>query len=273
MSTRRSDQSSQEFFPPPAEVGLGIATDVEARFPTTRLIHVADGHVLYTPSRPDYRDGNMTYLRQPPTPSNDWVWRAAEAMVEHKVPHIKVGWEQPIGSDPINLGEPFKTVCDVVMTRASSEVEARDEAFVELTTDDDLAAMTELDEVCAAEWNWPKDFVSWYAGQTRERVKRGVARWFAMQEAGEIVATAGLVVTKDGLRFQDVQTRPNKRRQGWATRLIQSMVSDPSNGGTADYVIVAEQGGVAEKLYRDLGFQTVSQLVTATAGASTSVDQ
>lgn len=270
MSTRQSEQSSQEFFPPPPAVSLGISTDLQARFPATRWIPVADGNVLTTPSRPDYYDGNMTLLRQPPLASDDWGWRATEAIAQHGVPHVQIGWEQPLETEPVELGEPFTTSLDLVMTTtadASVRATPRDDAFVELKTEADFEAMAELDAVCAAEWNWPSDFVSWYSGQTRERVKRGVARWFAMRDGEQVVASAGLVVTENGLRFQDVQTHPQAQRKGWATRLMKSMLSDESHDD-ASFVLVAEDGGVAEAMYRKLGFEAVSRKVTALARQS-----
>lgn len=275
MSTRQSDQSSQEHFPPPPSAGIVVTTELETTFPASRVIAVADGHVVHTPSRPDYRDGNMIYLRRPPTPHDGWEWRAEEAMQEHSVGHVQIGWEEPFGTAPASLGKPFEVSRDLVLTREPEAIvattnEPDGRRFQQLTSESDLDSLVELDVAVAADSGECTEFASWFAQQAAEWIRRDGVRWFGVKDDEQLVAAAGLAVTSKGLRFQEVKTHPQHRRRGWATRLMTSIIREASSAAdqsTSDqpFVIVTEEHSHAEALYRKLGFTPASRLVTATA--------
>lgn len=288
MSTRQSDQSSQEFFPPPPAVGIGMATELETIYPTSRVIDVADGRVISTPDRPDFRDGNQTFLNRPPESRDQWEWRAATAFKEHGVDFVQIAWEEPLGSSDQILSSPFQTESDVVLTRSRDDKKPRDaNATVELSktggaisdvsihelqTDSDFDALVEQRTAVDRDQGECAEFSRWFSEAAVSQVRQGRARWFGVRDRAQLISTAGLVVTSAGLRFQEVMTHPKRRREGWATKLLQSMIAESSQEYDEQHVIVAAVGSPAEGMYRGLGFSPVSRLVTALARRDESLD-
>lgn len=275
MSTRQSDQSSQEFFPPPPAVGVGLASEVETTYPSSRVIDVADGQVIYTPGRPDFRDGNQTLLNRPPEPDDRWEWRTQTVFEEHAVDFVQLVWEEPLGASNRSLGPPFQTRQNVVLTRTIAEndsngesevlVDDVDSSFRELTSESDFEAFAQQRADVDEDQGLCAGLSRWFSTEAVSQIRLGQARWFGVRDGQRLVSTAGLVVTSAGLRFQDVMTHPNKRREGWATKLLHSMIAESSANADEQLVIVAEDGSAAEGIYRRLGFAPVSRLVTATA--------
>ena len=73
---------------------------------------------------------------------------------------------------------------------------------------------------------------------------------------GEVVATAGIFVTEDGVaRYQSVETHPDHRRQGLAAAVVHAAGQHGLDRlGVRTLVIVADVDGEAIGVYRRLGF-------------------
>ena len=85
---------------------------------------------------------------------------------------------------------------------------------------------------------------------------KGDAAWFGAFEGDRLVAELGIVDCGEGVaRYQAVVTGEDHRRQGLAGHLLGVAAAWAADRGAQRWVIVAEDGGDASRLYRARGFE------------------
>lgn len=100
------------------------------------------------------------------------------------------------------------------------------------------------------------DFLSYRVAETRHLSEGGRGACFGVFEEDELVSTAGVVCANRVARFQNVETRPDRRRRGLAGAVVAAAGAFARERlGAELLVIVADPAGPAISLYRRLGFQ------------------
>ena len=93
-------------------------------------------------------------------------------------------------------------------------------------------------------------------------VEAGHTCWFGAFAGDELAAELGIVDLGDGTaRYQSVLTAPAHRRRGLTSHLLAAAGAWAGGRGVGLWVIVAEPGGDAERLYRAAGFEQVGTAV------------
>jgi ribosomal protein S18 acetylase RimI-like enzyme len=84
--------------------------------------------------------------------------------------------------------------------------------------------------------------------------------WFAVRDGDGIVALASLLVRSEIGYVDGVSTLPEARRRGHATALTTRILAEAAGRKAAATYLLAEPDGDAERIYRRLGFETVSSI-------------
>lgn len=88
-------------------------------------------------------------------------------------------------------------------------------------------------------------------------------RWFAVTEADGRPAAFATLLVLEGVGFIDhVVTFPEARRRGHATALTRAILAEARAAGVGRTYLLAEPRGHAAHLYRRLGFEPVTQIVS-----------
>jgi len=103
------------------------------------------------------------------------------------------------------------------------------------------------------------------ATTTRARMsERGVAAWFGAFHGDRLAAQLGIVDCGDGVaRYQAVLTSTRHRRRGLAGHLIGVAAQWAADRGVQTWVIVADAGSPASKLYQRRGFVSAERSTQA----------
>jgi len=102
----------------------------------------------------------------------------------------------------------------------------------------------------------------------RALVDRGAAVFLGAFAGGSLAAELGMVACGETARYQDVRTDPGHRRRGLAGHLIGAAARWAAGAGCSRWVIVADAGGAAGRLYRSLGFVEDARTVEAYRASS-----
>ena len=103
------------------------------------------------------------------------------------------------------------------------------------------------------------DFEADVTRSRRRMVEAGHTRWFGAFDGAELVAELGVVdcgLAAEGhlARYQSVLTTPDHRRRGLTSHLLGLAARWAGNRGCDQWVIVADDGTDANRLYRAHGF-------------------
>jgi GNAT superfamily N-acetyltransferase len=98
-------------------------------------------------------------------------------------------------------------------------------------------------------------FIQAQSRQRQELVRTGHAAWFGAFFEGALVSDAGIVISGNRARYQDVETDADHRGKGLAARVISEAGAWAAERGCQELVIVTEADNPAGRLYRRLGFQ------------------
>lgn len=123
------------------------------------------------------------------------------------------------------------------------------------------SAWAALASVIAAHDPALSTFWEWRLAKYRELVERGRGAWFVASRDGGLAACGGVFWDSGLLRFQHVWTKPGHRGRGIAGALCAHALAACTAAPVA--LIVAEAGGVAERVYRRLGSMDFCWLHTA----------
>jgi len=252
---------------------LVLATDIDV-LPSDRIVERRGDHlVVRTPSNPTFYWGNFLVFDEPPAAGDAERWEAsfAEAFaVEPRVRHRAFTWDTGDG-DPGAVREEFEPrghAVEEVVGLVAEELRPHERrnrdieiAALDPFADDDLwAGVLELQignryEIYGDEASY-RDFSRSRQTGWRDLFRRGRGTWYAALDAGEVVASCGIVVTGGRGRYQAVDTAASHRRRGICSRLVvEASRHSAETFGAERFVIVADAGYHALGLYESLGFE------------------
>ncbi|WP_374929964.1 GNAT family N-acetyltransferase [Kytococcus sedentarius] len=246
----------------PASTRSDLAIDLLAG---TEVTDAGDHLVVRTPGRPGYHWGNFLQVtRGDVDDAAGWV-RRFEAIFPG-ARHLAVGLPRepdPAAWEALGLRADV-TECLTAHRAPRPTPVPPGHRVAPLTSDADWAQRiaTELAENEATGEYPPEEYAEFVAGQVAARrrlVQAGHAHWVgAWTHRGELAASMGIVVLEDGpvplARYQSVLTHPAHRRRGLARHLLTVAAQWAGDTGAGEWVIVADAGSDAGRLYRAAGF-------------------
>ncbi|MCW2921424.1 MAG: N-acetyltransferase [Thermoleophilia bacterium] len=253
---------------------LMVATDIDVLPDTSHVEDRGAYVVVRTPTNPSYHWGNFLLFREPPKPGDREQWEAAfeaEFGTEREYRHCAICWDRPgeegaartefvetAGYDPdpavALVAQPHELVEHPRMNR--------DVTVTALDPDGDdalWAGLLELQVLGREPGHSEADYRPFAEARMADRRKRfraGDGAWFVAQLAdGTIAGSCGVVVTQGRGRYQAVDTHPDHRRLGIATRVVYDAGRAAIDEYGAEHLVIAADAEYhALPLYESLGF-------------------
>lgn len=241
---------------------LGFRTDLALLTASGSVVEDRGTHlVVRSPDNPSYFWGNFLLLAEPPVPGGEREVVAAFRTEFPLADHVSIGIdtaeltdEARAAFEDAGLTVDVATVLTATTLEPPREVEAEVRA---LDGEEDWEARARLSRHVDAR---PTEeafmtFARQKNVQERRLVDAGRGQRFGAFVDGELIATAGVFVTEDGVaRFQSVETHPDHRRQGLAAAVVHAAGRHALDHlGVRTLVIVADTDGEAIGVYRRLG--------------------
>ncbi len=242
---------------------LGFRTDLALLTASGSIVEDRGTHlVVRSPDNPSYFWGNFFLLAEPPVPGGEKEVVGAFHTEFPLADHVSIGIDTAELTDEARAAfEAAGLTIDVatVLTAGSLVPPREVESEVrELTSEDDWEARARLSQQLYPSTS--EEAFMTYArqknAQERRLVDAGRGQRFGAFVDGELVSTAGVFVTEDGVaRFQSVETHPDHRRKGLAAAAVHAAGRHAlEHLGARTLVIVADDDGEAIGIYRRLGF-------------------
>jgi ribosomal protein S18 acetylase RimI-like enzyme len=238
---------------------LGTKTDDRLRPPGTLIDDHGDCRVIRTPSCPDYHFGNLISIEEPPAEAAPWLERCRREMADLAIQRLVLEWEQDVDA-PVLAGAQRR----MVLVRRGPGAPVPAPPGVVLRTlapgEEDSwrqACAIRLDDGAEFGPGYER-FLAWQQGTYRDADPRHFRNWGAF--TGERLE-ASLVCYEDDefVRVEDVLTRREARGRGIGPALIEAAyASARERRPRALSLIVADDGGAGDRLYRRLGFTPAS---------------
>lgn len=248
-------------------VSLGYRTDLMLRvLEGSQVADRGDYLVIRSPANPAFWWGNFLLLGSPPLPGETSRWLSAFAAEFPEAGHVALGVDVT-GEHAVDAAELLAAglQCDrsTVLTAAAAHDPPhprRDVTIRPLAGADDWRQAAELRVACyGAEPGGDLAFIEARIATERGLTEAGHGTWFGAFADGRLLAQLGLVSDGGGIaRYQNVETRPEARRQGLAGTLVAHAAKHGLEAlGARTLVIVADPGDVAIGVYRSVGFAAV----------------
>jgi RimJ/RimL family protein N-acetyltransferase len=259
-----SPESTHETTPPVAR-SLGYRTDLMLLALQGSRVERRDRYVVIrTPDNPTYHWGNFLLLPGDPAPGTMTWWIRAFHREFPNAGHLALGIDGVDGAtgDPADL-QAAGLVAESSTVMTATEVRPpsrpnRDASFRPLRDDADWRRALLLRE--ATNDGYPpaayREFARRKLIAMRRLQDRGHGCWFGAFEDDRMVAGLGLFTDGSGLaRYQNVTTHPDHRNRGLATTLVHAAARHTATHfGARRFVMVADPGYLAIRIYRSLGF-------------------
>lgn len=246
---------------------LGFRTDLALLTASGSVVEDRGTHlVVRSPDNPTFFWGNFLLLAQPPVPGGEREVVGAFHTEFPEADHVSLGIDAGELTDEARASfEAAGVAVDVatVLTTSSLQPPRDVEAEVRpLTGDEDWEARARLSQQLYPQTS-EEAFMTFARKknlQERRLVDAGLGQRFGAFVDGQLVSTAGVFVTEQGVaRFQSVETHAEHRRRGLAGAVVhgagQHALDHLLDGsGVRTLVIVADTDGEAIGIYRRLGF-------------------
>jgi ribosomal protein S18 acetylase RimI-like enzyme len=245
---------------------LGFRTDLALLTASGSVVEDRGTHlVVRSPDNPSYFWGNFILLARPPVPGGEREVVDAFRTEFPRADHVSIGIDAPdlpdgsrAAFEAAGMKVDVATVLTASTLTAPREVEAEVRA---LDGDDDWEARARLSRRLYPQTSEEAfmTFARQKSAQERRLVDAGRGQRFGAFVEGELVSTAGIFVTEDGVaRFQSVETHPYHRRKGLAAAVVYGAGQHAldhllAGAGVRTLVIVADTDGDAIGIYRRLG--------------------
>ncbi len=246
---------------------LGYRTDLSLLQMTgSSVVDRGDCLVVATTGNPHFWWGNFLLLRERPTvaKASGWVHR-----FEQELPwatHRAFGLDDPDaphGAFSALVSSGHQVERTTVMTTDAvlpPPHPCPDAILRPLSGDDDWTQHVTLAMLIHHDAEDPTalPFVEARASAHRRAVESDSGVWVGAFVDGELVSQLGLLAAGAGLgRYQDVETHPDRRRQGLAGALVHCAAGIMLRSHDVEtLVMVADPDDAAIRLYRSLGFTT-----------------
>lgn len=250
---------------------LGFRTDLRLLELTGSEIEDRGTHfVIRTPANPTYFWGNFLLLKHLPVPGGEREVIGAFHTEFPLAAHVSIGVDHADLTDDARAA--FKKAglaVDVATVLTASTVTAAREIEAEvrpLTSDEDWEARARLSQQLYPQTP-EESFMTFALGKNEQEkalVAGGRGQRFGAFVDGQLVSTAGIFVTEDGVaRFQSVETHTEHRRRGLAGAVVHAAGQHALDHlGVRTLVIVADTDGEAIGIYRRLGFSDSERQLT-----------
>ncbi|MCU0277429.1 MAG: GNAT family N-acetyltransferase [Candidatus Nanopelagicales bacterium] len=251
-----------------ADISLGWTTDLEVlRLGGSTISHRADHILVETPDNPGFHWGNFILVTDDRLAVDPQacvgVFRAALPQASH----LAIG----LPGEPAAGWESLDVILerDEVLTSPAPpplRPPPRGYSVRQLRTqsDWDACAEAELAEFVRNGGSVDAEFERYVRGRMRARAVltgTGRAAFFGAFDADGLAADLGIVLVEQGARYQSVSTAFGHRRRGLASHLLSVAGGWAADRGAQLWVILAEPGSDARRLYGALGFGVAGQSV------------
>lgn len=237
---------------------LGWATDLAVlRLGGSSVEHHGDHWVVRSPDNPSYHWGNLLLAERAVEDGAGWAVAFERAFPEAAHRSIALvsrpadvsAWTErayEVGHDVVLAADVPPPVTDL-----PADYEVRP------LGDDDWDASLDLRLDSFGE---DETFERAATDTRRRMVAEGHTRWLGAFAGDSLAAELGIVDVGDGVaRYQSVLTAPDHRRRGLTRHLLAEAAAWAASRGARRWVIVAEPGSDAERLYRAAGFSPVAE--------------
>ena len=241
---------------------LGFRTDLMLRRLAGASVDDRGDHIVVaTAANPGFWWGNFLLLAEPPRDITPWVAAFQDAFP--LAAHVAIGVDGVEGATGDTTG--LEAQVDVVLTATRFAPRPPDpyKRIRRLESDVDWAQAVELQLVSHGDRPSPSHrlFVERRVAEERALAEAGHGAWFGAFPDGTLRASLGIVTDGSGIaRYQNVETQPEFRRQGLATRLVYE-AGVQALAEAVTLVIVADPDDVAIGIYRAAGFVDREQQV------------
>lgn len=242
---------------------LGFRTDLALLTASGSIVEDRGTHlVVRTPDNPTYYWGNFILLAEPPVPGGEREVVGAFHTEFPEARHVSIGIDTPdLSPEARDAFEAAGLVVDVASVLTASDLVAPREVEGEvraLESEADWESRARL-SVAIEERDDEESHLRFARGrnvQERSLVAAGRGTRFGVLVDGEVVSTAAVFTTEDGVaRFQSVETHLEHRRKGLAAAAVHAAGRYAlEHLGARTLVIVADDDGEAIGIYRRLGF-------------------
>ena len=114
----------------------------------------------------------------------------------------------------------------------------------------DIDAIAEMETICFPEEPWSRDMVA------AEFSGLNPSRYYVVEEAGEILAYAGIWLIPPEGYITNVAVRPDQRRKGLGSQILQKLIDEGLGEGVTDITLEVRVSNVpAIALYKSFGFE------------------
>jgi GNAT superfamily N-acetyltransferase len=244
---------------------LGWRTDLAVlRLSGSLVEERADHLVVRSPANPSYHWGNLLVVTDPGAVDDPVRWRDAFRAAFPDAAHLSLGLVVAPRDPGAWLEHGLEVEQDAVLAADAPPAPT------------DLAAGYTVRAMSGTDWErstdlrvltWGQEGAGFERASTaarRRMVEAGHTQWFGAFAGDELAAELGIVDLGDGLaRYQSVVTAPDHRRRGLTRHLLAEAGAWAAGRGARRWVIVADAGGDAERLYLAAGFEAVDTSVKA----------
>ncbi len=214
--------------------------------------------------RPDFWFGNYLVLPEPPTGAaierSRAVWQRVFGS-RHDVERMIWVWEGPAEGPANQLeGASFEHQTVLVLD-PRREVPRGDSLGLSLRHATSTVEFDAIARLVSDGTGGDEDFCRWRQRSYAELSLSVPGGIWALWSGPSPLATAGFFVVGGIGRFQEVVSHPGSRGRGLASALCAALIRRyAGQPGLQQIVVVAEQGGSAERIYRRLGFERAGVL-------------
>jgi GNAT superfamily N-acetyltransferase len=243
---------------------LGYRSDLMIRALEGSQITDRGGYlVIRTPRNPAFWWGNFLLLPGLPALGDPGRWLAIFAAEFPGAEHVTLGIDTTDVTDAdIAAFERHGLVPDLSAVLTAAAVTAppfphQAATFRPLAGDDDWRRAAELRAaITAGSPGDSPEFLQAQLAAERALTEAGHGWWFGAFDSGRLAAQLGLITDGSGLaRYQNVETRPQARRQGLAGTLVWHAGKHALAHGARTLVMVADPAEGAIRVYRSVGFE------------------
>ncbi len=217
---------------------------------------------IVSPHNPTYFWGNCLIMKEAPQDNDYQAW-VDIYNAEFKDHHLfkTIAWDDAFVPDLSEfMKADFEFIHDhvLVLSRQKDIGAVNDDLQIRyLDSDADWNQFHEVRDIGA---QFTVDFVTRQAKAFRHLVDKGVARRYGAFDGTKLMGDIGIFFDDQHVRFHNVATRKDCRRQGVCKSIMKRVLDDLGRDFAQHrVVIVADPGSVAEKIYRNFGFEVQEQ--------------
>ena len=242
---------------------LGLITEFAIASADAQIQDNGDHIIVATPDNPDFYFGNFVIFAKPPTLDSISVWENIFSQNFPKAEHKAFAWQGHITTDDSTKlkARGYQIYEHIVLQRNTnpSSTPQTDLTCRPLVSDADWdAAVQNHYEARQLSEELQKKrlrFLQKLFAKFRRLTLGQSAVWYGAFLQDELIGTLGICACENLGRFQEVVLKEKFRSQGFGTQFVALAMNDALTRLPIDtFVIVAEAGSVAERVYRKLGF-------------------